>query len=241
MVVLRLVPEAEAEAGPETSGTAAALVGAVAGDAKRLKAFHAGGGGEARHAHPAGVDDGVDAVDGEGRLRNGRGEDDLARPGRRRGKGGILVGARESRVKRMDADGCGQGWAGFVQGLDRAPDFPLPRKEGEHAARPRGKGVAHGAGRGVPEALAGRGRQKPGLHREEPPFGGDGRPVAGTIGVQGREKGLRVQRGREDQQAHLGTHLALDVAAEGQPEVGVKTALVKLVENHHGRVRKHRV
>ena len=84
-----------------TAYAAAALVGAVTGDAQGFQARHAVEGGEARHAHPAGVDDHADALDGQRGLGDGGGEHDLAAAGGRRLHGGVLLLARQGAVKRV--------------------------------------------------------------------------------------------------------------------------------------------
>ena len=170
MVVLRLIPEAVANARAEAAGATAALVGAVARDAERLEALHARGGRKARNAHPASVHHGVDAVDGERGLGDGGREDNLARSGGGGAKGGVLLGAWQRGVERMDRDVGGKRRTGRGEVLGAAPNFALAGEKREDAASAFGKGVADGARDGFGDMFAGRRRREAGLDGEEPPL-----------------------------------------------------------------------
>ena len=126
------VPEPVAGTRTEASGTAPALVGAVARHAQRLEARHAVADGKARHPHPACVNDDADVADREARLRDGRGENHLAAPLWRRLDGGVLLLARERAVEREDID-VGRK-AHPAKRFRRAPYLPFPRQKSQNAA-----------------------------------------------------------------------------------------------------------
>jgi hypothetical protein len=63
---------------------------------------------EARHAREPRVDDHADALDGERRLGDARREHHLARAGRRRRDGRVLLGRVERAVELADARAAGE-------------------------------------------------------------------------------------------------------------------------------------
>ncbi len=97
-----LAPRPVADTRRQAAGTALALIRGGARDALGLQAAHARDRIEACAAHQSRVDDHAHARNGETRLRNVRGEHDLAHPAYRRRQRRILLLARQVAEQRQD-------------------------------------------------------------------------------------------------------------------------------------------
>ena len=96
-------PQAVTRAWRDTSRASSPLVGHVDGDACRLQMAKTALRVEDHLAAETRIDDNADALDGERRLGNGRGEDHLALPGATWRDGSPLLGLGEHPVEGHDA------------------------------------------------------------------------------------------------------------------------------------------
>ena len=99
-----LRPEAQADAGTETSRAAGALIGGRLRDRDGFEARETRIRIEARFAREAGVDDGAHAGQRQARFGDVRREHDAARAGLRGRERGVLLGERELAVQGDDFD-----------------------------------------------------------------------------------------------------------------------------------------
>lgn len=128
--VFGLRPEADAVAGAEASGATGALVGARAGDFLDGEGVDAAALVVGGDAGEAGVDDGVDAFDGEGGFGDVGADDDAA--GIAGLEGLVLLVWGEFAVEWEDAGVFGEGAA--VEGGDGFADFVSAGHEDEEVA-----------------------------------------------------------------------------------------------------------
>ena len=103
--------EADGEAGAGAACAARSLTGGGLADAADLQCRQAGPRGVACDAGCAGVEDGVDAFDGDGAFGDVGGEDELGLGGG--GDGAVLLGGGQVAVEGQDeqAETLGQGFA----------------------------------------------------------------------------------------------------------------------------------
>ena len=222
---LRLVPQTVANARFGPAGAASPLVGGGAADADGIQPRDARGRIIARHAGLAGVDHDSDALDGQAGLGDRGGQHHLAAARRRWGNGAILRGGLQRAVQGSDVDiGPTQT---LVQPRLGPANLALARQEDQNAAGFLGQGPLDGAADPLFKSLALIAAQIASIDREHSPLALDDR----RIGQQRRDPGA-VQGGRHDEQAEVVAQDALDVAREGQAQIGVQAALVKLVEQH---------
>ena len=228
-VFLGLLPQAAADAGLQAAGATGPLPGPGQRDAHGLQTGKAAGRIEAALAGKARVHHQADALDGQGGLGDGRGQDDLAFARGRRSDGRILLLRAQHPVEGVKAGIGGQ--APFQQ-FGHAADLARAGQEGQQTAgflthegrddighvRPQGLGAAVGRG--------GRQRQIALLHGETAALAGDDRRVFQQGGHL-----VAVQRGGHDQQAQVWPEHGPALQAEGQSHVGLQGALVEFVED----------
>jgi len=226
-VVLRaLRPEPVARAGGHAPGPPRALVGGGLRNAHGVEARHAGGGVEAGGAAQAAVHHHADALDGEARLGDVGGQDDLALPVRARRDGRVLLARRE--VAEEGVQGHVAGHVALQTRLG-APNFARAGQKDEHV--PLGVTehlLNHRRHRGR-EAVARADRLVGVVHLHR---------VAAALAlnqggiVDEARDGPGVERGAHDEHAQVGPEDLAGLEREGEPEVGLQVALVELVEQH---------
>ncbi len=121
---------------------------------------------------------------------------------------------------------CGQ--VRLFQEALHAADFALARQEDQHAAAFLGDGLADGRRDGRFHVARGDvARRKAGVDGKGAAAAGNDRGVAQQAG---RRRGVECRR--HQQQAQLRAQGGLRVQAQGEGEIAVEPALVKLVEQH---------
>ncbi len=129
----------------------------------------------------------------------------------------------------------GRGQRGF-QALGHAALVGQAGQEHEHVAGLLGQGLAHGPRHQLGQPL-GRARRRARHAARTQVVGFDGVHKAGAGNHRRVKPGAEaggVKRGRHHQQAQVGAQHRLGVEGQGQPQVGLQAALVKLVEEHRG-------
>ena len=213
--------QAQDEAGAGAACSTGALAGGGLADATDFeggKACPGRGGGDACEA---GVDDGGDAVDGDGGLGDVGGEDDLAtRSGL---DGAVLLGGCEVAVEweEIDAEAMGDGRAG----VGGTADFCHAGKEDEGVSGGAWDDGAEGVGDLCFEGGGGVGLVLDG-EREH----ASGGVQDGAVAEEGGD-GRGVEGGRHDEEFQVGARGVLEAAKQSEREIGVEVALVELVED----------
>ena len=230
--VLDLRPEAVGDAGLGPPGSPGPLVGRGTGDGNRAEAGHPGVGVETRRPGEARVDDDPHPFDGEARLGDVGGEDDLA-PCRRE-EGGVLGLGGEAPVEEVDV--------GVDPGEETLDPTHLSHsgEEDEDVAGLLGERPADDPGDVVlGTALTGGGNPAD-VDGEGTGLAGDDRSLDAVVPEElGDPRG--VDRCRHGEDGEVGSHRSGDVEGEGEPEVGLQVALVDLVEDDEGGSGKGRV
>ena len=228
--LLRLAPEAMANARCLPTSAARALVGAGSRHPHRFQPGHPGARREARHARQAAVHHHAHAIDREAGLGDGRGEDHLAASPVVRPERPVLLLRREVAVQRHD-DGLATG-----EHFLHPPDLPRARQEHEHVAVIARQHVADGAGHAALDSPLGRARRVAHLDRIAPADTGHHRRV-----TQQAAHALPVERGRHDEEAELGPQDRPGLERECQAQVGVEASFVEFVEDDQAVFLERRV
>ena len=232
-------PEPIAHAGGEPAGAAAALVCGRLRDLPGDQAAHAGGRIEGRIAAQPRIDHDPDALDGEARLGDAGREHDLALPARGRAQRRILLLRAQLAVQRQDADGIRRAprrgclrrrragaRAGF---LERALDtayFRRARQEAEDVAVVIRESAAYHL-RGLQlERDLGAARHVTGRDLEAAPL----RAHRGRAAQEPCER-LEIKGRGHHQELQVLAQRLLALDAECEAEIGIETALVKLIED----------
>ena len=219
-------PEAPAGTGGGASGASGALIGAGAGDGLDGERIDAAVGVPCGEAGEAGIDDRLDAVDGEGGFGDIGGDDDAAwASGADRS---VLLGWGQFAVERENVEVAGPSFA--AEGVDGFADFEGTRHEDEGVALAAGgDGVAADSGGVVPEFAFHRDlfRGVADIDRERA-AGGD--EVSGG-GTEVGPEGIRLQGGRHHEDGEVGTLGLLKRERAGERDIAVQVALVEFVED----------
>ena len=224
----RLRPQAIADAGLQTAGAAAALLGRGLADLHRRQTGHAAARVETRNPHQAAVHHDADALDGQAGLGDGGRQHDLALAGRGGGDGAVLRVGRQVAIERGD-DGVGAEVGLVEQGLDAA-DLADAGQEDQGVAGLLAQGAADGGGDGVLDAGALGGRvEVAGLDGVGAALAGHHRGGAFGVREKGGDRG-GVQRRRHDDKAQVVAQRPARLLHQGKGEVAVDAALVELVE-----------
>ena len=236
------MPEPPARPLFDAACAACALVGGILRDTLGDKGAHARGGREARRAGQAGIHHDAHAFDGKAGLGYGGGKHHLAQSGRGWRYGGILFGGAQVAVQRVQARSGGK--MAFQQ-FGHAAYLGLTGQEDQRRAAFFGKGAAHSGGavgkQGLPPferayAAGSRARGMAERYGIGAAFGPDDRAWRKKFGNM-----VGIQRGRHDQYLQVGAQGLLGFEAEGEAGVGLKGALVELVEDDAGNAGKLRV
>ena len=229
--VLGRGPEADRDARRLAARAAGTLLGAGAGDAGGDQPGETGAGVEPGRSAEAAVDDDAHPGNGQGGLGDCGREHHPPRPARRRAQRRVLCGLRQVAVQGEDVGGQA-GESGFG-----AADLGHAGKEGEDIAGVGGECGADGGGHRVRQ-VAQVGEIAGGVDDR------DGVGAAGTFDharvEQGGEPG-GFQRGGHRDQAEVGAQVALQIAQQGQRQVGFDAALVDFVEDDGGSGVEQRV
>ena len=227
----RLGPEADRHARPFPPGAPGALFGGRAGEAGGDEAGEAGAGVEPGGAAEAAVDDDAHAGDGQRGLGDRGRQHHPPRAARGQAERRVLRGRRQVAVQREDVGGQA-GQRGFG-----ATDLGHAGKEGEDVPRMGGQRGADGPGHRLGQVARG-GEVAGGVAQ------GDGVGTAGAFdhgGIeQGGEAGGLGGGGHRDQ-AQVRAQAELQVAQQGQREVGLHAAFVDLVQDHRRGAVQQRV
>ncbi len=218
-----LRPEADAPAGCCPARTARSLIGRRAADPLQLPAVDAPLRVIMDRPSQSAVDDHGDPVDRHRGLSDVRAQDDLAALAGT--QGAVLVLRRQRPVQGQDKGARSIG--DRFQLLGQSANFSQPGQEDQDVS---------GASRALEQVLhngcddLGAGWPRSGVvfdrNRMSTAFGGDDRAA-----TQEPRDRLGVERRRHDDHDQIGPDLAPDLVDEGQGEVGVQIALVKLVKN----------
>ncbi len=230
---LFLVPKPVADPGPGPAGAAAALRGRGAADADGGQTGQAAGRLEARHARQAAVDDHPHPLDGQAGLRHRGGQHHLAAAGRRRFDGAVLFRLVERAIERGEVD---VGRQAIGEQAGRAVNLPLSREEGEDGAALLRQRLPDGPGHRLLETLRRVATEIMRLDREHPALRFDHWRAVEEAGDAGD-----VERGRHHQQAQVVPQELLRLTRQGEAQVRVEAAFVKLVEQHRADAFQRRV
>ena len=226
--VQRLRPQPDRNTRRGAAGAAGALLGGGLADPHGDEARQAGGGIEPRRPAEAAIDHDPHAGDGEGRLGDRGRQHHLApRAGVERQ---VLLGRRHLAMQRADI-GLDPG-----EPLGGAADLAPAGQEGEDIAFVRLQRNADRPGHRLRQVarVLDVARAVLDAHRVGAAEAGDGRGVRQRPIAHQRREGAAIQRRRHRQQPQLRPQRALQVEAEGERQVGVEVALMRLVEQHGG-------
>ncbi len=182
----------------------------------------------------SGVDHRCDPFDRQGRFGNIGREDDLAAIGRAQGP--ILVVGRKAAMQRQNERVRPPGQR--LQNARRATDLLDPRQEDQNVAvegireRPfdgRGNAILQRHPRARRWVVTDLDRMDPALRLNN-----------GTTSEEARHR-LDVHRGRHDDKNQVVPYRLANLAEQGQREIGVDVAFVKLVEDHGADAFEKRV
>ena len=223
VVVRALGPEAVARAGGHTARAALALVGGGLRDLDGFEAGHAAGGVEAGRAAEAAVHHHADALDGETRLGDVGRDHHLAPPLGAGFDGPVLLLGREIAEEGVEVHVVRHI---VLQARLRAADLARAGEEDEHIAVRFAQGRLHLRRHGGLDAV---------LDGLVPVVHVDRVAAALTFDerrVQQFGDGTGVERGAHHEDAQGGPQHLAGLKGEGEAEVGLQVALVKLVEQH---------
>ena len=207
--------EADDAAGAGASGASGALGGAGLADADDGELGESGVDAVAGDAGEAGIDDGGDAVDGEGAFGDVGGEDRFALGGGEDGAVLFLRGevAVEGEGEEAEAPGCA------FAGAHGGADFAGSGEEDEDVAI-EGRAF-EGGGDLFFERLRGVWRV----------FDGGFEEAAGALDERQAAEGFGVEGGGHDDEAEAGAGGFLEAAEEGEGGVAFEVAFVEFVED----------
>ena len=226
LFVLRLRPQAVADARLQAPGTTGTLSGRSAGDALGVEACHAAGRVEARHPRQAGIDDHAHAVDGQAGLGDVGRQHHLAFACRGRLDGRTLGSQVQFAVQRADQH-IRPIAQRLLQLLGHAANLGLAGQEHQQAAGFISQRLLQRLQHARFDPLACLERRPPAdIHREHAPFAAQHRRIT----KQCRQT-LAFESGGHQQ--HLERRLATVCAAEHgaaierqrQGQIGIEAAL----------------
>ena len=195
---------------------------------------HARGGIELCVAAQTGIDDHANALDRQAGFRNAGGEHDLALSRGHRGQGGILRRALQLPVQRQYAHPGIE--ARILEGALHAANLRGTGQETQDVAVVIAQGVADHLRRLLLEVDLRAPCNEVSRDVEAAAAGGNDRRV-----VQQPGDGLHIQSRRHHQEAQILAQILLTLDAQRQSQIGVQTALVKLIEDHATDVAQARV
>lgn len=231
------VPEADAASWGGAAGPAGALGGRGAADALKFKAVEAAARVVRGDAGKARIDDGGDALDGEGGFGDVRGADDFAQAGRGRLQSKALFVGSESAMERQKQEAAvgGEG----LKALDGAADLFSAREKDQQVASGgrwfRGKAGRGGRREGVEDGSSGAVGQ--GIFTRGLAGGvgdGDGEGTSGDaedggiVEVGGDRLG--IEGGGHDKDHQVVANGGLDFLEQGEGQIGVEAAFVEFIE-----------
>jgi hypothetical protein len=224
---LRRIPQSHAEPGLHAAGAAPTLIGTRARHADGFEPGQTGFGFEARYAGQAAVHHDPDPLDGQRGLGDGGGEHDFALSGRRR---------RDRTVLRRKIKGSRQAHDGNPRIKPALRKDCLDAADLGHARQKRQHGPGLGCHRGHDgigdlrlNRQAGIAPHIAGLNRERLALTGD----EGRVGHQ-RAQPRRLQGRRHRHHPEVLAQARLHVERQRQAEIGIKRALMKLIEQNGG-------
>ncbi|VVO27028.1 hypothetical protein PS708_04679 [Pseudomonas fluorescens] len=236
--VLVFGPQAITHARLQAPCSTGALGGAGAGNALGIEAGHAASGVETRHPRQPGVDHDAHAVDGEAGLGNVGRQHDLAFADGRRVDGGALSVEVQFAMQRAQHHIRALA-EGVSQLLVDPANLRLPRQEHQHAAGFVLQGVENSLHHTRFDEFTGLVGAAPAhLHREHAPFAAQDWRVVQQPGQAFAFEGGRHQQ--DFQRLIIAKEFAA-VQAQGQRQVGVEAALVKLIEDQQAHAVQRRI